>query len=179
MSPTDGKNEASDGENVIGKTPVGEAFQKRARKSSLGKIFWYACFVLAILSLVSVVAISRRSGEQLRVATRAVIQTREVLEKLGTILARLSEVESAARSFAISGKQSHLNPFYTAAKAVPLQVDELKLVLRDDPVGLRSVTEIEPVISGHLKVMKAMVELGKKNLFRGSAQRSLTDEGKS
>lgn len=103
--------------------------------------------------------------------------TREILEKLGDIAARLSEVESAARSFAISGKQSHLSPFYTAAEAVPPQVDELKLLLRDNPSQLRSVTEIEPVIARHLKVMKDMVELGDKNLFRGYGQRNLTDEG--
>jgi PAS domain S-box-containing protein len=106
-----------------------------------------------------------------------VTHTREVLEKLGDIAARLSEVESAARSFAISGKQSHLSPFYTAAEAVPPQVDELKLLLRDDPGQLRSVTKVEPVIARHLKVMKDMVELGDKNLFRGYGQRSLTDEG--
>ena len=138
---------------------------------------WGVGVVLAILSLVAVVAISCRSGKQLQEATRAVTHTREVLEKLGDIAARLSEVESAARSFAISGKQSHLSPFYTAAEAVPPQVDELKLLLRDDPSQLRSVTEIEPVIARHLKVMKDMVELGDKNLFRGYGQRSLTDEG--
>lgn len=132
---------------------------------------------MAILSLVAVVAISCRSGKQLQEATRAVTHTREVLEKLGDIAARLSEVESAARSFAISGKQSHLSPFYTAAEAVPPQVDELKLLLRDDPGQLRSVTKVEPVIARHLKVMKDMVELGDKNLFRGYGQRSLTDEG--
>jgi PAS domain S-box-containing protein len=136
-----------------------------------------AGFVLAILSLVATVAISCRSGQQLQEATRAVTHTREVLEKLGDIAARLSEVESAARSFAISGKQSHLSPFYTAAEAVPPQVDELKLLLRDDPGQLRSVTAIEPVIARHLKVMKDMVELGDKNLFRGYGQRNLTDEG--
>jgi len=132
---------------------------------------------LAISSLVAVVAISRRSGKQLQEATWAVTHTREVLEKLEDVAARLSEMESAARSFAISGKQSHLSPFYTAVKAVPPQLDDLKLLLRDDPNRLQCVTEIEPVIARHLKVMKDMVELGDKNLFRGHGQRSLTDEG--
>jgi len=159
------------------KTPIGELFQKWTQQYSAGRILWGVGFVLAILSLVAVVAISCRSGKQLQEATRAVTHTREVLEKLGDIAARLSEVESAARSFAISGKQSHLSPFYTAAEAVPTRVDELKLLLRDDPGQLRSVTEIEPVIARHLKVMKDMVELGDKNLFRGYGQRSLTDEG--
>jgi PAS domain S-box-containing protein len=162
---------------AVWKTLVVELSQKWARRYSTGKILWGAGFVLAILSLVVVVTISCRSGQQLQEATRAVTHTREILEKLGDIAARLSEVESAARSFAISGKQSHLSPFYTAAEAVPPQVDELKLLLRDNPSQLRSVTEIEPVIARHLKVMKDMVELGDKNLFRGYGQRNLTDEG--
>jgi PAS domain S-box-containing protein len=177
VSSAQEKNGANNSENAVGKTPDGELSPKWARRYSAGKILWGAGFVLAILSLAAVVAISRQSGKQLQEATRAVTHTREVLEKLEDIAARLSEVESAARSFAISGKQSHLSPFYTAAKAVAPQVDELKLLLRDNPSALRSVTEIEPVIAKHLKVMNDMVELGDKNLFRGRGQRSLTDEG--
>ena len=124
-----------------------------------------------------VVVVSRRSGVELQKATRAVSHTREVLQKLGEISASLSEVESAARSFAISGKQSHLDPFFTAAKGVPPQVDELKVLLRDDAGALQAVAEIEPVIAKHVKVMKDMVDLGNKNLFRGVSQRKLTDEG--
>ena len=124
-----------------------------------------------------VAALSRQSGEQLRQATRAEAHTREVLEKLGEISTSLSEVESAARSFAISGKQSHLDPFYTAAKAVPEAVEELKALLRDEPGALEVVTNIAPVIGRHVKAMKDMVDLGNKNLFRGSGQRKLTDEG--
>jgi PAS domain S-box-containing protein len=177
VSSAQEKNGANIGGNAVGKTQVGELSHKWAQRYSASRIFWGAGFVLAILSLVAVVAISYRSGKQLQEATRAVTHTREVLDKLGDIAARLSEVESAARSFAISGKQSHLSPFYTAAEDVPPQVDELKLLLRNDPSRLRSVTKIEPVIAKHLKVMKDMVELGDKNLFRGFGQRSLTDEG--
>jgi PAS domain S-box-containing protein len=123
------------------------------------------------------VVISRQSEEQLQETTRTVTHSREILEKLGEISTRLGEVESAARSFAISGKQSHLDPFYTAAKAVPEELGELKVLLRDDPAELSKVTEIEPVISKHIKAMKDMVDLGNKNLFRGSGQRKLTDQG--
>jgi PAS domain S-box-containing protein len=131
----------------------------------------------ALSGVALVVTVSQRSGEQLREATRAVTHTREVLEKLGELSARLSEVESAARSFAISGKQAHLDPFYRAAKAVPTEVEELKGLVRDDPGALGMVTQIEPVISRHMQAMKDMVGLGNKNLFRGSGQRKLTDQG--
>src|SRR5664280_2737999 len=134
------KNAVNNGRIAVWKALVVELFQKWTQRYSTGRILCGAGFVLAILSLISVVVISCRSGKQLQEATRAVTHTREVLEKLGDIAARLSEVESAARSFAISGKQSHLSPFYTAAEAVPPQVNELKLLLRDDRGGLRSVT---------------------------------------
>src|SRR5262245_10668098 len=158
------------------KTPVGEPCRKRPGRVA-GKILWATGFVSAILSLVAAVTFSRQSGELLQAATAAVTHTRQVLEKLADISAKLSEVESAARSFAISGKQSHLNPFYIAAKAVLPQVVELKHLLRDDPNQLQSLTEIEPVIVKHLKVMKDMVELGNRSLLRGYGQRGLTDEG--
>jgi PAS domain S-box-containing protein len=158
------------------KTPVGEPCRKRPGRIA-GKILWATGFLFAILSLVAAVIISRQSGELLQAATVAVTHTRQVLEKLADISAKLSEVESAARSFAISGKQSHLNPFYIAAKAVPPHVDELKHLLREDPNQLQSITEIEPVIAKHLKVMKDMVELGNRSLLRGYGQRGLTDEG--
>ena len=137
---------------------------------------WGSGYLLALLSIALVVIVSRRYGQQLSEATRAVSHTREVLEKLGEVSARLSEVESAARSFAISGKQSHLDPFYAAAKGVPVEVGELKVLLRDDPGALGAVAEIEPLISMHVKAMKDMVDLGDKNLFRGSGQRKLTDQ---
>jgi PAS domain S-box-containing protein len=181
MSPVAGKNgeknDANHGRDALGKTPVAQLSRKLAQRYSTLRILWGVGSFLAILSLVTVVVISRQSGKQLQEATRAVTHTREVLEKLGNISAQLSEVESAARSFAISGKQSHLSPFYTAAEAVPSQVDELKLLLQDDPRQLQSITEIEPVIAKHLQVMKNMVGLGDKNLFRGFGQRNLTDEG--
>ena len=107
-------------------------------------------------SLVAWAILSRRSGEQLQEVTEEVAHTRQSLEKLGDISAKLSEVESAARSFALSGKQSHLNPFYTAAQAVPAQVDDLKVLLRNDPSQVRAILEIEPLIVQHLKVMKDM-----------------------
>jgi len=177
VSSAQEKNGANHGRIAVWKALVRELPKKWARRYSTRRILWGTGFVLAIMILVAVVAISRQSGKQLREATRLVTHTHEVLEKLGDITSGLSELESAARSFVISGKQSHLSPFYTAAEAVPPQVEELKLLLQDDPSQLQSVTKIEPVIARHLKVMKDMVELGDKNLFRGFGQRSLTDEG--
>jgi PAS domain S-box-containing protein len=159
------------------KAPPTELSQKLTPRYSIERILWGAGFLLALSGLVVTATLSRQAWEQLQSATGGAVRTREVLEKLGQISRSLTEVESSARSFAISGKASHLNPFYTAAKAVPAEVAELQALVRDDPAADRAVAQIEPIISQHVKVMRDMVDLGNKNLFRGSSQRKLTDEG--
>jgi PAS domain S-box-containing protein len=138
---------------------------------------WGAGFVLAVLTLAEVSVISRRSAVQLQQTTLAFSHTHEILEKLESISAEISEVESSARSFVISDKQSHLDPFYTSSEAVPQQINDLKLLLQDDPAELKDLAKIEPTIEKHLTTMKSLVELGDKSLFRGFSQRDLSDEG--
>jgi PAS domain S-box-containing protein len=171
------KKSGSNGVEGVGRTPPAELSHKWTWRTIKENILWGVCFLLGISSLVGVVVVSRQAGDQFHEATRAVAHTREVLQKVGEISASLREVESAARSFAISGKQSHLDPFFTAAKEVPPKVEELKVLAQNDTSALQTVKQIEPVIARHVKVMKDMVELGNKNLFRGASQRKFTDEG--
>jgi PAS domain S-box-containing protein len=171
------KKSGSNGKHDVPGTPTAELYQKWTRGSSARKVLWAAVLLWALLGLALAAVISRRSGEELQNSTRAVARTREVLQKLGQLSTSLSEVESAARSFAISGKESHLEPFYTAVRAVPPEVEDLKTLLQDDPLPRAAVAQLEPIVARHVKVMKDMVELGNKNLFRGSSQRKLTDEG--
>src|SRR5580700_6495377 len=78
---------------------------KEGANPSLNKLIVAAMFILAALALASVASISHQSGMQLQKATSQFAHTREVLEKVEQISAGLHEVESSARSFAISGKQ--------------------------------------------------------------------------
>jgi len=66
-----------------------------------------AAYAFAILTLAIVAAFSQRSAMQIQETTQTVKHTREVLDALEIISTELIEVESSARSFAISGKQSH------------------------------------------------------------------------
>jgi PAS domain S-box-containing protein len=176
MTAPEAKNGGHKRAKAIVKTAAREILRKGALLWSR-QLLWVVGFAIAVAFLVVGGIRLRQSGEQFQDAARAVTRSREVLEKVAEISTRLTEVESSARSFAISGKQSHLDPFYTAAKAVPQQVDGLKQLLKNNPAQLKTLTGVEPAIARHLKVMKDMVELGSRNLFRGSGQRGLTDEG--
>jgi len=141
------------------------------------RLFWSAGFVCIVASLVVFCRSSRQSTKDFLVATQSARQTRAGLATLGGIRVRLGTVESAARSFAISMKQQHLNPLYTATAEIPQELDELKRLLQEQPEQMQILAGIEPVIAKHLAVMKEMVELGTKNIFRSIGQRGLTDEG--
>jgi len=166
------KTGGSINENGGVKTSAVPPSQKWTRRYSPEGIFWGIGLLSGLLSLGLGIAISHQCGKELCDASRAVTHTRQVLEKLGGISTRLSEMESAARSFAISSKQSQLAPLYAGVKAVPDEVEDLKILLRDDPDALRAVTNIEPAITRRVKSMREMAELSNKNL-----QRKLTEEG--
>jgi PAS domain S-box-containing protein len=175
MTSFEAKNGSNPRNHGVGNAPR-DVFRKWAYRN-FRHFLWLIGFIVAVLVLVSGEVRSRQAGKEFQEAKRAVTNTRDSLEKMGEISVALSEVESSARSFAISGKQSHLNPFYTAAQKVPQQVDELKQLLKNDPSQLDALMKIEPAITEHLKVMKDMVDLGNRKLFRGFGQKDLTNEG--
>jgi CHASE3 domain sensor protein len=103
--------------------------------------------------------------------------TRRVIESPHVLHSDLKDVESSARSFAISGKQSHLEPYYLATKAAAQHLEDLKKVTANNPRLLEQVQQLDPAVGRHLYVMKEMVDLGSKHVFRAVGQTALTDQG--
>jgi CHASE3 domain sensor protein len=110
-------------------------------------------------------------------AHAATSRTQQVLVALPSLASSLHEAESGARGFAISGKQLHLDQYYGATKAIQPQLDELQRILRDDSAAVKQYRGLAPLITAHLAVLKQMVDLGNKNVFRAVGQRALTDQG--
>jgi PAS domain S-box-containing protein len=110
-------------------------------------------------------------------AHAATARTQQILIALPSLASSLHEAESGARGFAISGKQLHLDQYYGATKAIQPQLDEFQQILRDDPAALKQFRALEALITTHLALLKQMVDLGNKNVFRAVGQRTLADQG--
>ena len=104
-------------------------------------------------------------------------RTQQVLVALQSLTSSLHAAESGARGFAISGKQLHLDQYYGAAKILRPQLEELQSLLRDDSAGLKQFQGLKALITAQLALLKEMVDLGNKNVFRAMGQRALTDQG--
>jgi PAS domain S-box-containing protein len=124
-------------------------------------------------------ATAHQSVTRLMTTVDSISSTRLVLEKTESLFSNLKDVESSARGYAITGKQTHLDPYYLAAKSAAQNLDDLKKLMRDNPLQLKRLMALEPLIQRHLSLMKEMVDLGSKNIFRAVGQSSLSDQGYS
>jgi len=150
----------------------------RKRLRSWRPAVWSAAILVA--SFIVLIAIGRTAFDnfnQEQILSENARTTQQTLTQLQSLVSNLHESESGARGFAISGKQSHLDQYYGALKTIPTQVNEIRKLLSGDSLGLHQLRGIEASVNEHLSVMKQMIDLGNKNVFRAVGQRTLTDQG--
>ena len=151
--------------------------KRRTRKS------WHLLLLTALVlvgSLYGLITLGLSASDSFiheQEAHAATTRTQQILIALPSLASSLQEAESGARGFAISGKQLHLDQYYGATKAIQPQLDELQRILRDDSAAVKQYRGLAPLITAHLAVLKQMVDLGNKNVFRAVGQRTLTDQG--
>jgi len=76
-----------------------------------------------------------------------VSHTHLVTEKLDAALADLVDAETNQRGYLITGEDSYLNPYRSAANAVYEDAHTLRKLTADNPTQQRSLDEIEPLIA--------------------------------
>jgi PAS domain S-box-containing protein len=110
-------------------------------------------------------------------ARAAIDRSQQMLVVQQSIISDLHEAESGARGFAISGKQSHLDQYYGAVKSIRPHLDDLREILKSDSESSKQFRQLDLLITAHLAVLKQMVDLGNKNVFRAVGQRGYADQG--
>ncbi len=164
-------------------TPVTETQTVTPRQKRRTRTCWQRLLLTALVfvgSLYGLITIGRTAFDNFiheQEAHAAVGRTQQVLVTLQSLASSLHAAESGARGFAISGQQSHLDQYYGATKMIQPQLDELHGVLQDDSAALKQFGSLEALITANLAVLKEMVDLGNKNVFRAVGQRALADRG--
>jgi PAS domain S-box-containing protein len=168
---------------AVSSTPVTEIQTVARRPKRRTRMYWRRLLLTASVlvgSLYGLISIGRGAFDNFvreQEAHVAIRQTQQVLADLQSLASILYAAESGARGYAISGQQSHLDQYYGAAKMIQPQLDDLQGVLRDDAVALKQFRGLESLITAQLAVLKEMVDLGNKNVFRAVGQRALADQG--
>ncbi len=81
-----------------------------------------AGFILAILILIAIGALSYSNIRRISRNEGWVVHTHEVLDEIREVLATLANAESSQRSYLITGEQTYLEPYRIAAASVDQHV---------------------------------------------------------
>jgi signal transduction histidine kinase len=88
-----------------------------------------------------------------------VVHTREVLERLQSVLTRTSEAEAAQRGFLLSGAEQHLASFRQAAAAVPPDIAALQQSTIDNPTQQQAIRTLQEQVAQRLAILQQALQM--------------------
>lgn len=113
----------------------------------------------AILLIVAIISVS--NSEKFLETNERVNHTHEVLYEFEQIMVNVIEAESATRGFIITGKEDYLLPFISSKATIPVHVEEVLQLTRDNPIQQRKIALLAGLVQEHLKHLDQYVELAK------------------
>jgi signal transduction histidine kinase len=158
---------------------VGEADstdQPSLHQSLEGKIkfgFGVALFMSLAVGISAFLSIAEFSRDSAWSA-----HTREVLMCIDELEANLSDAETQARGFVISGEEEYLQPFHTAGEVVHRNFDALRKETVDNPNQQRRLDDMGPLVEARLTNLRSTMELRREHGFDEAGHTRLAREGK-
>jgi signal transduction histidine kinase/CHASE3 domain sensor protein len=132
--------------------------------SILRRIF--IVFGIALLITALLINLYRSSFEKLNENSAALVHSMNVLESIEELLSLMKDTEVGTRGYIITGDSAFLRPFLTAQEALPLKMNELKLLTGDNPVQQTLLDSISRLIKIKIESQTFVVHLKASNNFR-------------
>lgn len=110
-------------------------------------------FSASVLALAVIGWMAYRTTTNLITALDSVAHTHEVLAKLESSLAALTDAESAQRMFLLTGDDRSAGDFQIAQRNVRERADELRQMTADNPAQQRRLDELERIIGQRLALL--------------------------
>jgi PAS domain S-box-containing protein len=118
-------------------------------------------FGLAAAILAAVGWISYRSLTEQIATSQQSIHSKNVSEKLETILSLISDAEAGQRGYLLTGNERYLEPYNTAIDRLRQQVNRLRKLTADRPGYQRQIDSLEPLFFKKLSLIQETVNLRK------------------
>ena len=84
-----------------------------------------------------------------------------VRQASGHLFSLVQDAETGQRGFLLTGKDSYLEPFYTAQKEIPAAEDTLRNLTSDNPVQHSRLATLYPIVGRKLGELSRTIELAK------------------
>lgn len=106
-------------------------------------------------------------------------QSRQVKEKVETILSQMKDAKTGQRDYIIVGRESDLKPYQDAVNSIQQQVQELKTLVTNYPKQLAQVNTLDSLVSQKLAELAETIELRKTQGFEAAQAAVQTERGKN
>jgi methyl-accepting chemotaxis protein len=90
-----------------------------------------------------------------------VAHTHLVLDRLADVLNVLQDAEIGGRGFIITGDDSFLQPYQNAETKIVAAVNELRILIADNPAQQKRLAQADPIIVAKLSLTKRYIEMRK------------------
>ena len=117
-----------------------------------------AAAILAVVVVVSVVAVVYRTVEQAQVSDQSVPHTQEVVTSLEAVLATVLDADVAVRRFTASSDSRALEPFDRAERADGERINQLATLTADNPSQQARVPELGQEIAQALATLRVVAD---------------------
>jgi len=136
-----------------------------ATEAAQAKVGWpvgrIASLSLAIALIVAASALSYGSQQNLLSAGRAVDHTRKVLYEIERFLSLAKDAGTGVRGYLLTGNDEFLEPYKTAAAALPASIATMRSLTADNPGQQRRLDALEPLIADRLARVERQLEAGR------------------
>ena len=122
-----------------------------------------AAFIAALVVLVALATLALREMHRLEGATSRTLHTRDVLAQSHLVLQLITDAETSARGYAVTGDTQFLQPYRLAVQELPAASSRMGQLVLEDPEQKRRLEALLPLIDSRLAHIDRIIDT------RGSA----------
>jgi methyl-accepting chemotaxis protein len=115
-------------------------------------------FAVTVCAFLAVVIVGQRASAALVESQRWVSHTHEVRAEIADVIAGLTEAETSARGYAISGSERFLQPYQAAVAKMNDGYDRLRRVTTDNQNQQRRLVAVRPMIDERIVEFVAVID---------------------
>jgi PAS domain S-box-containing protein len=122
-------------------------------------------FAAALLMLSVIGIVSYNSTTRLLANTDWVVHTHQVLENLQSLQTSVSDAQTGARSYYLTGEGPYLESYRPTVERVRAKVRTIRALTADNPSQQRRLDVLEPLLNRKLAIAKETIELRREHSF--------------
>jgi PAS domain S-box-containing protein len=137
-----------------------------------------AALGFSLLTLLTVCILSYNDWRQFRKCSETVAQTRRVLHLNEDLLVHMEDAETGQRGFLLTGRDRYLEPYDSAVRLAPAELDELNALTRGEPGTAARVDALRAQVGKKVEELRGTIELRKSKGLSAALDVVQTDSGK-